>query len=82
MPVNYKKYIEIITGKYMVLESDGVNLLDVFNSEFVDFRNTISNDIIEIYDILGIEAARSALIEEITGVVDEYVNDRHIEILL
>ena len=81
MPVNYKKDNEIITEKKWFLESDGVNLHDLFNSEFVDFRNTISNDIIEIYDILGIEAARSALIEEITGVIDEYVNDiRHIEI--
>ena len=72
---------EISNGKEWVLETDGVNLLEVFNSPFVNFMKTRSNDIIEIYEVLGIEAARNSLIYEITEVIDEYVNDRHIELL-
>ena len=43
-----------------------------------------SNDIVEIYEVLGIEAVRELLIEQITEVVEyegSYINDRHIEIL-
>ena len=75
---------EIINDKTWILETDGVNILDVFNSRYVDFINTYSNDIIEIYDTLGIEAARLLLIEQITEVIEyegSYINDRHIELL-
>ena len=75
---------EIIKEKSWILETDGVNILDVFNSIYVDFKNTYSNDIIEIYNHLGIEAARKLLIEQITEVIEyegSYINDRHIELL-
>jgi len=70
--------------KKNILVCDGKNLLELFNNEYIDEFNTISNDINEVYDILGIEAAREILIKEITEVVDhagEYINPRHIEIL-
>jgi len=54
------------------------------NSPYVDYINTHSNDIIEIYNVLGIEAGRQILIDEIVSVVDhagEYINIRHIELL-
>ena len=78
-----KKENEIITEKRWILETDGVNLLDVFNSKYVNFKNTFSNDIIEIYEVLGIEAARLALIEEVTSVMSDasYINQRHIDLL-
>ena len=53
-------------------------------SELSDERRCLSNDIIEIYGLLGIEATRAVLIDEITGVVKhegEYINSRHIEVL-
>ena len=58
-------------------------MVDIFNSQFVDFENTYSNDILEIYEVLGIEAARNLLIEEITSVMSDasYINNRHIELL-
>ena len=52
--------------------------------EYTEGSKCISNDIIEIYEILGIEAARHILMKEIYEVVDhagEYINGRHIEIL-
>ena len=81
------KYIkgEVIKDKYWILETDGVNLLNVFNSIYIDYINTYSNDIIEIYECLGIEAARELLIEQITEVIEyegSYINDRHIELLV
>ena len=74
---------EISQEKVWVLQTDGVNLLNVFNSQYVDFVKTYSNDIIEVYDVLGIEAARNLLIEEITSVMSDasYINNRHIELL-
>ena len=66
------------------LETDGTNLLDVLNNEYIDVDNTFSNNIIEIYSLFGIEAARYLLIDEIINVVKhegEYINTRHIELL-
>jgi DNA-directed RNA polymerase II subunit RPB1 len=75
---------EIVSTKRWILETDGTNLLDIFTSKYVDSFKTTSNDIIEIYETLGIEAARNKLIEEIRGVVEyegSYINIRHIELL-
>tara|TARA_B100000427_G_scaffold329798_1_gene347843 strand:+ start:1586 stop:6136 length:4551 start_codon:yes stop_codon:yes gene_type:complete len=78
-----KENHEIVPHKSWILETDGVNLLNIFNSEYVDPENTYSNDIIEIYDVLGIEAARNMLIEEITSVMSDasYINAKHINLL-
>ena len=70
--------------KKNILISDGKNMIELINNEYVDEYNTISNDIIEIYELFGIEAAREVLMYEITDVVEhagEYINSRHIEIL-
>ena len=76
---------EYINKSEYILQSDGVNLLEVFNSKYVDFTRTYSNDINEIYEKLGVEAARNILIEEISSVCDdagEYINPRHVELLV
>ena len=70
--------------KEHILETDGTNLLEALMSEYTDETRCYSNDIVEVYNVLGIEAARNILIEEIQGVVaheDEYINQRHIEVL-
>jgi DNA-directed RNA polymerase II subunit RPB1 len=70
--------------KKKCLVSDGINLVDIMNSPYVDYINTHSNDIIEIFNILGVEAGRQVLRDEIVSVVDhagEYINIRHIELL-
>ena len=77
-----KGEIEVITEK--ILESDGTNLIDVLSNKYIDYKRTISNDIVEIYDLLGVEAARNKLIIEITNVIneaDQHINSRHIELL-
>ena len=52
--VNIHKYIEgeiVKSDNTWMLETDGVNLLDVFNSQYVDYVKTFSNDIIEVFDV-------------------------------
>jgi len=67
-----------------VIETDGTNLAKIFEVEEIDFRRIISNDINEIYKVLGIEAVRKSLVQELRNVLKPYsiyVNYRHISIL-
>ena len=71
------------TGEW-VLETRGTNLIDILAHPNVDASKTISNDINEIYETLGIEAARQALFNELADVIkfaDLYVNYRHLSLL-
>lgn len=71
-------------NKEWVIETDGTNLFEVFLIDKVDFTRILSNDINEIYDCLGVEAVRKALINELRAVLkpyDVYVNYRHIACL-
>ena len=64
-----------------VLDTDGTNLLDVLCFPQIDATRTISNDIVEIIQVLGIEAVRRALLNEIRQVISfdgAYVNYRHL----
>lgn len=68
-----------------VLETNGTNLLDIMCNRTVDGTRTISNNINEIYELFGIEAARQALYNEISDVIkdaDLYVNYRHLALLV
>ena len=50
-----------------------------------DSTLTISNDIHEVYNIFGIEAARKVLFEEIKTVIEHsgiYINSRHLRLLV
>jgi DNA-directed RNA polymerase beta' subunit len=67
-----------------VLDTIGSNLLDLFTLDFIDYTRTYSNDIREVYDVLGIEAARQNVVNEIMEVMeasDAYVNYHHLSIL-
>jgi len=54
--------------KQWVLDSEGSNLLDLMTFKNIDSTKTFSNDIHEIQDVFGIEAARLALYEELMDV--------------
>jgi DNA-directed RNA polymerase subunit A" len=52
--------------------------------EGVDFKRTTTNNIAEIADVLGIEAARNAIIEEMISTLNEQgldVDPRHITLI-
>ncbi len=68
-------------GEEYVLYTEGSNLKDVFDVEGVDISRTRSNNISETADILGIEAARNAIIHEALSTLNEqgiHVDVRHI----
>jgi DNA-directed RNA polymerase II subunit RPB1 len=67
-----------------ILDTVGSNLLDIFALDFIDYTRTYSNDIREMYDVLGIEAARQNILNEFNEVMeasDAYVNYHHLSIL-
>lgn len=78
------------TGKFdhkpkWIIDTQGTNLQDILTHPDVDASKTISNDIWEVYETLGIESARQVLINEITEVFDHagsYINSRHIMLLV
>ncbi|WNY26777.1 DNA-directed RNA polymerase subunit A'' [Methanolapillus ohkumae] len=64
-----------------VLYTEGSALSEVIEIEGVDMRRTTTNNISEIYTVLGIEAARNAIITEATSTLREQglnVDIRHI----
>lgn len=76
-------------GKYVkkdiwVLDTTGSNLLDVFGLDYIDPARSHSNNIREIFDVLGIEAARQTIYNELTEVMefsDVYINYHHTSLL-
>jgi DNA-directed RNA polymerase subunit A" len=59
----------------------GTNLKEIFKHDFVDKERTFSNDIKEIASVLGIEAARQAVINEVYKVIETQgldIDIRHI----
>ena len=67
-----------------VIDANGDNLLDIMNHPSVDFSKTYSNNTNDIYEVFGIEAAREAIIREITELLSfdgTYINHRHISLL-
>ena len=68
-----------------VLDTIGTNLLDVLGLDYIDNTRTLSNDIVEIYNVLGIEAARQAIYNELVEVVEfdgTYINYHNYSVLV
>jgi len=68
-----------------VLETDGTNLMSVLAVDYVDTTRTISNDIVEVFMVLGIEGVRGAILSELRNVISfdgSYVNYRHLACLV
>lgn len=66
-----------------VLDVEGTNLYDLMVFSGVDGTRTTSNDIHEINEVFGIEAARLSIYEEINEVfASEKVNYHHLSVLV
>jgi DNA-directed RNA polymerase II subunit RPB1 len=84
---NDKNYVEKINGKYeqveqYVLDTDGSNFIKVMNHPAVDGTKLYSTNVWDIYEVLGIEATRSVLFNEISGLFESVgVNYRHLCLL-
>jgi DNA-directed RNA polymerase beta' subunit len=67
-----------------VLDTVGTNLLDVLSLSYIDNKRTFSNDIVEVFNTLGIEAARQAIYNEIVDVIEfdgVYINYHNFSVL-
>lgn len=67
------------------LDTQGTALRQVLAVQGVDTRRTTTNQLHQIIDVFGIEAARSALLAELTAVLafdGSYVNHRHLALLV
>ena len=67
-----------------VLDTIGTNLMDLLSLDYIDTKRTYTNDIQEIYRVLGVEAARQSIMNEISEVIEfdsTYINFHHLSIL-
>ncbi|KAH8813282.1 putative DNA-directed RNA polymerase II subunit rpb1 [Xylogone sp. PMI_703] len=67
------------------LDTSGTSLAQVLTVPGVDTTRTYSNHFIQVFEVLGIEATRSALMRELTQVLafdGSYVNHRHLALLV
>ena len=74
---------EYIKEDYWVLDTIGTNLKDMLLLDNINVDKTISNNIQEVFNVLGIEAARKCLYNEITEAFSDTkkINVHHIDLL-
>ncbi len=71
-------------GKDFVIRTAGSNLKEMMGVKEVDYENITSNDIHDVANALGIEAARQTIINEIKKVIETQgldINERHIKLI-
>ncbi|MBI4162389.1 MAG: DNA-directed RNA polymerase subunit A'' [Candidatus Aenigmarchaeota archaeon] len=67
-----------------LIQSVGTNLKKVLKVEGVDVARTTTNDIYQVYEVLGVEAARNIILQEAKETLDEQgleVDIRHLMLL-
>jgi len=60
-----------------VLDTVGTNMLDILSLDYIDNTRVVSNDIVEVFNVLGIEAARQTILNELVEVISydgTYIN--------
>jgi DNA-directed RNA polymerase II subunit RPB1 len=78
--IKYSLDGSLMNTKEWVLNTNGSNLIDIMSNEAVDTRRTTTNNILEFFEIFGIEATRSLLYVEIKKIfIESNPNPRHIQ---
>ncbi|MBS3119830.1 DNA-directed RNA polymerase subunit A'' [Candidatus Woesearchaeota archaeon] len=75
--------VKTVSGEVMIITA-GSNLKKILALEEVDSSRTVSNDIFEVEKVLGVEAAREAIIREVWKVIQDQglnVDIRHIKLV-
>ena len=88
--VRFKKLnqdLELIDGVYksidqFVLVSNGSNLLEILCHPSVDPTRAYSNNVYDMYENFGIEAARALLLKELIGTISSGIHTRHTGMLV
>jgi len=71
------------SGEEWIIDTAGTNLRDALAMPGVDARRTVSSDVLEVCAVLGIEAARQALYNELSEVLKENpIAHRHLALLV
>lgn len=76
-----KRGVIVPDGDEFVIHTEGSNLKEVLKMDEVDIKRTTTNSPTEIYNVLGVEAARKSIIKEAKDTLDEQgleVDIRHI----
>jgi DNA-directed RNA polymerase subunit A" len=71
-------------GKDFVVITLGTSLKEMMKAKEVDKRRTVSNDLYEVASVLGIEAARQLIVNEINEVINSQgldINERHLKLV-
>ena len=79
-----KQVMVVKEGSNYVVITLGTNMEKIFEMKEVDADKTLSNDLYEVASVLGIEAARQLIINEIQGVLNTQgldINRRHLELV-
>lgn len=79
-----KQVLPVKREDEFIIITAGTNLKEILELEFVDNTKTTTNDIYELQNILGIEAARQGMINEIYKVIETQglnVDIRHIMLI-
>lgn len=76
-----KQVLPVKRDEEFIIITAGTNLSDILALPFVDETRTVTNDIFEVEKVLGIEAARQTIINEVFKVIESQglnVDIRHI----
>ena len=79
-----KKDDKFVKEDCWVLDTTGTNMLNVLALDYIDGSRTYSNDIKEVFNVLGIEATRQTIYNEfvdVLGFSDVYINYHHLSLL-
>ena len=68
---NINRVIVKREGDEYVIYTEGSNLTDVLIIPEVDFRRTTTNSVVEIEEVLGLEAARAAIVQEMAKTLEK-----------
>ncbi len=79
--VKYDTNGNAVDKKEWMLVTGGSNIIDILSQEGIDATRTITNDIVEFYEIFGIEAARSMIFHEFMKVYQDKTVPRHVKIM-
>ena len=88
--VNEESYIsfepdgKVLNKKQLVINTDGINLRNIVDINGIDLSESICNHVVRIFDMYGVEAAKSAFIREFTKAIESsggFSNYQHITIL-
>jgi DNA-directed RNA polymerase II subunit RPB1 len=75
---------KFVSKERWVIDTVGTNLLDLLANDRVDSDRTMTNDIQEVFRVLGIEAARQVIYNELREVIEfdgGYINAHHMGLL-